>query len=282
MSTARNFPYSNGRSFTSNTNLTWGHGIMSLTCLFTPNGGLQNPVTGDPISGGIYGPLAEPVTGALIRGLEYTGRGFGYGFVYPVARENWAMAATANVRPSEAVSGFRALPLPYGAGAFQRRLAQRAGLHNALAAAAPRGGTWNTLGATIGMRAGSWTLQGGLAAQPEGASSLTGTRAFRAPATLSTSLLVAYGRELAWGLSASLQADHWRTLATRGRSLWEAATLREFLLTAVLISRAGRHEFALQAAWRSGLSGSLDVSRRSWTLAPWPERSVWRIWRHVP
>ena len=143
-STARNFPYSNGRSFTSNSNLTWGHGIISLTCLFTPNGGLQNP------------------------------------------------------------------------------------------------------------------------------------------ATLSTSLSVAYGRELAWGLSASLQADHWRTLATRGRSLWEAATLRAFLLTAVLISRAGRHEFALQAAWRSGLSGSLDVSRRSWTLAPRPERSVWRIWRHVP
>ena len=56
--TTRSYSYKNGRSFTSDTNSTWGHGILSLTCLFTPNGGLQNPVTGNAISGGIYGPLA--------------------------------------------------------------------------------------------------------------------------------------------------------------------------------------------------------------------------------
>ena len=43
-STERTFSYSNGREFMSTTNSTWGHGILSLTCLFTPNGGLQNPV----------------------------------------------------------------------------------------------------------------------------------------------------------------------------------------------------------------------------------------------
>ena len=73
----------------------WGHGILSLTCLFTPNGGLQNPVTGNAVSGGIYGPVAGPITGASITGVDYTGRDFGYGFARPVARENWALAALA-------------------------------------------------------------------------------------------------------------------------------------------------------------------------------------------
>ena len=65
--TTRSYSYSNGRSFTSDTNSTWGHGILSMTCLFTPNGGLQNPVTGNAISGEIYGPLAGPVTGPRSR-----------------------------------------------------------------------------------------------------------------------------------------------------------------------------------------------------------------------
>ena len=51
--TTRSYSYKNGRSFTSDTNSTWGHGILSMTCLFTPNGGLQNPVTGNAVSGGI-------------------------------------------------------------------------------------------------------------------------------------------------------------------------------------------------------------------------------------
>ena len=116
----RSYSYKNGRSFTLDTNSTWGHGILSLTCLFTPNGGLQNPVTGTPISGGIYGPLAGPVTGASIAGVDYTGRDFGHGFAYPVARENFALAATANLRPAQAIPG------AYGLTPHPRRLQRQA------------------------------------------------------------------------------------------------------------------------------------------------------------
>ena len=108
--TTRSYSYKNGRSFTSDTNPMWGHSVLSLTCLFTLNGGLQNPVTGDPISGGIHGPLAGPVTGASITGFDYTGRDFGYGFAYPVPRKNVALVASANLRVSDAtfnLPGFR-------------------------------------------------------------------------------------------------------------------------------------------------------------------------------
>ena len=97
-SMVREYSYLNGRGFTSATNSRWGHGILSLTCLFTPNGGLQDPTTGNAISGGIYGPLAGPITGASITGVDYTGRDFGYGF----ARTRWPArigrsSATANL-----------------------------------------------------------------------------------------------------------------------------------------------------------------------------------------
>ena len=99
------------RSFTSDTNSRWGHGILSLTCLFTPDGGLQNPVTGNAISGGIYGPVAGPVTGASITGVDYTGRDFGYGFARPVARENWALLANSkNLSAVQAFFGNRSFP----------------------------------------------------------------------------------------------------------------------------------------------------------------------------
>ena len=72
-----------------------------------------------------------------------------------------------------------------------------------------------------------------------------------------------------------------RTLSAsgRGRSLWENASLRESRLSAALIQRAGRHEFALQAVWRSGLSGSLGVDGRSWALSPQAESGAWLTWR---
>ena len=118
--TTRSYSYSNGRSFTSDTNSTWGHVILSLTCLFTPNGGLQNPVTGTAISGGIFGPLARPVTGVSITGVDYTGRDFRYGFARPVARENYALAATVNLSAVQAISGNRVLGR--GPGAFRSTL----------------------------------------------------------------------------------------------------------------------------------------------------------------
>ena len=262
----RFYSYSNGRSFTSDTNSRWGHGILSLTCLFTPNGGLQDPTTGNPISGGIFGPLAGPVTGASITGVDYTDRDFGYGFARPMARENYALAATANLSASARRYPLRAQT--HRPGAYSARLWRSATLAAYLTAAE------GTLGAAVQWQANGWTLQGGLAVQPEGVGSLTGSRAFRAPTTVSAAITAAYGRTLMPGLSVHLQTDHWRTLATHGRSLWESAQLSESRISAALVRRIGRHEIALQGVWRSGLSGSLDVNRSAWAVAPRAERSL--------
>ena len=282
-STERTYSYRNGRSFTSNTNPTWGHGILSLTCLFTPNGGLQNPITGNAISGGIFGPLAGPVTGASITGVDYTGRDFGYGFARPVARENFALASLAfgsrsNLRPVHASS--RHHGVGYAQGAYGGRLWQSGALSVDLTAAGASGGYGGgALGAAVAWQVRKLTLRGGIATQPEGVGSLTGLRAFRAPSTVSAAITAAYAAPLSRGFSAHLQADHWRTLATRGRSLWEGAAVRESRLTAALVKRAGAHEFALQGFWRSGLSGSLAVNAHSWKLTPRSEYGLWLTWR---
>ena len=278
-STERTFSYSNGREFTSTTNSTWGHGILSLTCLFTPNGGLQNPTTGEAISGGIYGPLAGPVTGASITGIDYTGRDFGYGFARPVQRENFALAATANLRPVQAI--YRYDGVAYARGAYSGGLWQNGGLRVDLTAAGASGGFGGSaLGAAVAWQGRNLTLRGGIAAQPEGVGSLTGSRAFRAPSSVSAAIAATYSAALPRGFSAHLQADHWRTLATRGRSLWEDAAIRESRLTVALVKRAGAHEFALQGLWRSGLSGSIAVSGRSWALIPRAESGLWLTWRN--
>ena len=277
--TTRRYSYANGRTFTSDTNSTWGHGILSMTCLFTPNGGLQNPVTGNAISGGIYGPLAGAVTGATISGVDYTGSDFGYGFARPVARENFALAATANLRPAQAIRG--AYGLTHARGAYSATLWASGAVSVDLTAAAPRGGAGNAIGAAAGWQVGGLTLRGGIAAQPEGAGSLTGSRAFRAPSTVSAAITAAYGKVLPNGFSAHFQADHWRTLTTHGRSLWENARLNESRLSAALVKRVGRNEVSLQGVWRSGLSGSLDVDGRSWALSPRPESGVWVSWRRT-
>ena len=280
--TTRSYSYKNGRSFTSDTNSTWGHGILSMTCLFTPNGGLQNPVTGNAVSGGIYGPVAGPITGASIAGVDYTGRDFGYGFARPVARENFALAsltqaaprggaATANLSAVQPFSGHYART--YAPGAFRGRLWQRGTISLDLSA-------WgNALGTVAVWQLGGLTLQGGLAIQPEGVGSLTGSRSFRAPYALSAAITAAYGKVLPHGFSAHLQAGYWRTLATYGRSLWESAQLSEERLTAALVKRIGAHEFALQAAWQSGLAGSLSVNGRSWDVSPQAKSGVLLTWK---
>lgn len=230
-------------------------------------------MTGDPISGGIYGPVAGPVTGATITGFDYTGRDFGYGFARPVARPNYALAATANLRPAQAIS--RQGSRMHGAAAFSGSLWRSGAFGVDLTA------TGNALGAAAGWQAGNWTLRGGLAFQPEGAGSLTGSRAFRAPATASAAITAAYAKGLRGGFSVHLQADHWRTLAAEGRSLWENAELAESRLTASVAKRAGRHEFALQAAWQSGVVGSLKVDGRNWPLAGVREAGAWLTWRYA-
>lgn len=268
--TPRTYSYKNGRSFTSATNSTWGHGILSLTCLFTPNGGLQNPVDGQVISGGIIGPLAGPAAGASVAGVDYTGRDFGYGFARPVQRENFALAAAAGLRASRAVG--RADGLGYAPGAFKGRLAQRGRFAVDLTAAG------NAVGVVSEWQIGGLAIRAGVAAQPEGAGSLAGTRAFRAPASVSAAVSAAYGKEWPFGFSTHAQAGHWRLVAAQGRSLWEDADLRETRLSAAVVKRAGPHEFALQGVWRSGLSGSLRVDGRSWALAPQRETGVWLTW----
>ena len=267
----RSYSYLNGRGFTSDTNSRWGHGILSLTCLFTPSGGLQDPTTGNAISGGIYGPMAGPVTGASITGLDYTGRDFGYGFAVPVARENFALAATANLRPVQAISGNYASA--YAPGAYRGNLWRSGAVSVDLTAAG------NAIGTVLQWQSGGLILSSGIAAQPEGVGSLSGSRAFRAPSTVSAAITAAYGKGLPNGFSAHLQADHWRTLTTHGRSLWEGAEIRESRLSAALAKRIGRHEFSLQGVWRSGLAGSLDVNGRDWALSPQAESGVWLAWR---
>ena len=271
--TERTYSYSNGRSFTSTTNSTWSHGILSLTCLFSPNGGLQNPVTGNAISGGIIGPMAGPVTGATITGVDYTGRDFGYGFARPVARENYALAATANLSASggrSRIHGPEHGPTDYSA---RLRQGPAVGMH--------LGASGNALGGSVQWRAGNLTLNAGVAIQPEGVGSLTGTRAFRAPSTVSAVITAAYAKVLPYGFSVHVQADHWRTVATHGRSLWESAELAESRLRASLVKRAGRHEFAVQAAWQSGLSGSLAVDGRIWPVVGVRESGLWLTWRRA-
>ena len=81
------------------------------------------PGTGNPISGGIYGPLAGPVTGASITGVDYTGRDSGHGFAYPVARQNFALDAAANLSAVQAISGVYGLT-PTPGGAYSGRLWQ--------------------------------------------------------------------------------------------------------------------------------------------------------------
>ena len=278
--TERSYSYSNGRSFTSTTNSTWGHGILSLTCLFTPNGGLQNPVTGNAISGSIIGPMAGPVTGATVTGVDYTGRDFGYGFARPVSRENLALAATANLRSVAATYG--AGVYRYGFGSVNGTLWQNGAMRVDLtAAAAPRGGAGDAVGIAANWQVGNLTVRGGIATQPEGVGSLSGSRAFRAPSTLSAAITTAYAKALPFGFSVHVQADYWQTVATRGRSLWEAAELAESRVGASLVKRAGRHEFSVQAAWQSGLSGSLDVDGRNWPVAGVRENGVWLTWRGV-
>ena len=136
----------------------------------------------------------------------------------------------------------------------------------------------NALGLTAEWRTRGLTIRGGVAVQPEGVGSLSGSRAFRAPSTASVSVTVAYGRTLGAGLAAHVQVDHWRTLATHGRSLWQDARLSESRISAALVKRVGMHEFALQGAWGSGLSGSLDVSGRSWGVTPQRETGLWLTW----
>ena len=263
--------------FGSETTRDWGHGILSLECLFDAQGPIRDLPSGTLIAGGIFGPLAGPVAGASITGFDFTGRDFGYGFARPHARENFALAAIAhgvndtNGSAVQAIS--RGHALAYGRAAVRGSLWASGPLRVDLTAAG------NALGAAAAWNAGGWTWGAGIAAQPEGAGSLAGSRAFRAPRTASATITAAYAKALPLGFSAHVHAAHWRTLAAQGRSLWQGAQLAESRLGASLAKRVGRHEVSVQAAWQSGLAGSLDVAGRKWPVRGIRDRGVWLTWR---
>ena len=275
-SVERSYSYSNGSTFTSTTNATWGHGVLSLTCLFEPSGGLgvTNPVTGErePVSGGIFGPLTGEAAFASTLGSDRTGRTFGHGFAYPAARENFAFAASGNLRAVAAFSGFGGLG--HAPGAFLAPVARFGPVALNLA------GAGDALAATAVFRQ-SWglALQAGVALQPEAAGPLSGSRAFRAPMTASAALSASLTRAWPGGVSAQLSAGHWRTLAAHSRSLWEGAELSESRVALALAKGFGRHELAVQAVWRSGLGGAVAAAGREWRLNPRGERGVWLTWR---
>ena len=180
------------------------------------------------------------------------------------------MAAIANLRPVQAISGLYAQR--YGAGSVYGRLWERGALRVDLtASAAYRGVGGAAIGVAAHWQVGNIAIRGGIATQPEGVGSLTGSRAFRAPSTVSAAMTAAYAKALPYGFSVHVQADHWRTVATLGRSLWESAELAESRLGASLVKRVGRHDVALQASWQSG-GGRHPRGRR---LADMGVRAVW-------
>ena len=267
------FSYTNGRKFTSKTTPAWGHGMFDLECMFTPNGGLQDPTTGEAMAGGIIGPMNGAVVSAFLTGQDYTGRDFGYGFARPVARENFALLANANLSndAGAAVNG----PL----------LANRSGsVRLDLTAAGNAMGASASL-ATRTPGGGALILRTGLVMQPEGAGSLEGSRSFRAPSTLSTAISAVWGAGVpvtaftGRALSFHIQADHWRTVAAVGRSMWQDAQLRESRLSASLVKRIGKHEISLVGQWQSGLDGALQVNGREWAVNGAGNSGVQFVWR---
>ena len=253
----------------------WGRGILSVSCLFTPSGQLRDPRTGAILSGGIYGPLAGHdgnawdtrfPSGASIPGVDRTGRDFAYSFVRPLHRENHALlAATALVdgagpinlwAPDSRVPGRSVAFLENGG--FSARIAA----------------TGDAVGASLFWRTGGipeipglLTFQGGLALQQEGAGSLIGTGAFRAPATFSSAFSLAFQHSFTARLSLLVRGQYWMTLDTQPRSLWAGAQLSEFRATAALTYRSGGVRSVLQAQYGGSVSGRLNVAGRSIDLA---------------
>ena len=190
-SMVREYSYLNGRGFTSATNSRWGHGILSLTCLFTPERRacrIRPPVMQSPA--GSTGPWPDRSPALRSRAWITPAGTSGMGLRYPVARENWALAATANLeRRTEAFSGYSHLWAYGSRGVSAARCGpQRRDYGSNLTAAAPGGGAalgaaaGNAIGNPAGWQRGGFMLQSGHGgATRRGQGSLTGLRAFRAP-----------------------------------------------------------------------------------------------------
>ena len=251
----------------------WGHGILNTACLFSPQGDLIDPRTGAAISGGIYGPVGN-IFGDAITGFDRTGRDF----AYPVTRWRW--------RDNEAllaISGAESAPEPFPgqgirtyapgisratlieSGPFQ---AQIAAAGDALAAISQwrAGGLWKLPGA--------FTFRGGFAMQPEGAGSLSGERAFRAPATFSSAFSFAWQHSFSANLSLHAKGQYWMTLAAQPRSLWTGMQLSEVRASASLVYQHKRSQITLQAQYFGGLGGQLHVAEREILLMPQSTRQI--------
>ena len=250
----------------------WGHGVLSFNCLFTPQSDLRDPRTGAILSGGIIGPLSgthggagsvASLAGAPISGVDRTGRNFTYPLTRWSYRENHALLAATAVPdnsdeiPSWKSGGFRARTRSAAVlqeGGFSARISASG---DALGAVA----LWRAGGLLA--RSGLWTFRGGLALQPEGAGSLTGSGVFRAPSTLSSAFSAEFQHNFTATLSLRVQGQYWLTLKTGTRSLWADAQLTEIRASASLHYRLGRMRAILQAQYGGGLRGRLEVAERA-------------------
>ena len=254
----------------------WGQGVLSFNCLFTPQGELRDPRTDTILSGGIYGPLGvlqgstgdlRGLAGGSMVGIDRTGRDYSYPITHWANRENYALlAATASYNASDAIAF---APVPGGVQGRSAAVLQRGGFSTRIAAAGDAAGAVAQLSAGgILTKTGLWTLRAGIALQPEGAGSLTGERAFRAPSTLSSAFSLAFQHSFTPRLSLHVQGHYWMTLDTGSRSLWAGAQLSEIRASASIIYRSSGLRAILQTQYVGGLSGRLDVAGKSIRLMP--------------
>ena len=110
--------------------------------------------------------------------------------------------------------------------------------------------------------------------QPEGAGSLSGERAFRAPATFSSAFSFAWQHSFSANLSLHAQGQYWMTLAAEPRSLWTGMQLSEARASASLVYRHRKATFTLQGQYFGGLGGRLDVAERQIRLMPQITRQI--------
>ena len=268
----------------------WGRGVLSFSCLFTPQGGLRDPRTGDVLSGGIQGPVAgyygragnaPYLLGQSIRGIDRTGRDFAYPLMQWSHRENHALlAATADRDGSYGFS-----PMELGGRGLTGRSAQVLANRGFSARISASG---NAFGAAAVWRrngllgpSGLWTFRGGLAVQQEGAGPLVGTGVFRAPSTLSSAFSIEFQHSLTSRLFLDVRGQYWMTLNNESRSLWAGTQLSELRASASLSLQLGRARTVLKAQYGGGLRGRLDVAGKSIDLMRRSARQL-SLRLHVP
>ena len=267
----------------------WGHGILDVSCVFTPQGELKDPRTGRILSGQVLGPAQQAALSGMT-GLDALGRDFAYPATQFAPRANPALVAIGGQGPARAEPAGWGYPALAPARLAQTSLAQTRlaetgnwAFEHSIASGDYYGGgataitaRWSGTPAELALpAAGFLTARFGLAWQPGGAGPLAGTRTFGAPSTFSA------GFSADWlsgtpvpGLTVEFNAQAWGTLAAKARTLWQGADLFESRASAALRYRRGRFSSVLSASLASGLSGYLDLSGRRLQLSPRSARQL--------